>query len=591
MKRVCRRASVAAAVLVWLGALVYLLVLSRRRQPEFGGGPGAGRVSVGYGARPGAGQTKQMSDSEWDDLLDGFDERGYLSARRWHPGDDPYTRYAFNQRESERVPSNRALADTRHHRCSSLRYDAKLPPTSIIITFHNEARSTLLRTVRSVLNRTPVHLIHEIILVDDFSDDGSDCQLLTKLPKVKCLHNNKREGLIRSRVFGADAASAKVLAFLDSHCEVNKDWLPPLLHRIQQDPTRVVSPVIDIINMDTFAYVAASADLRGGFDWSLHFKWEGLSPEERDRRTDPTLPIKTPIIAGGLFVIDSSWFKHLGKYDTAMDIWGGENFGESFSHTRTNQTKISFRVWQCGGSLEIIPCSRVGHVFRKKHPYVFPEGSANTYIKNTRRTAEVWMDDFRLFYYSARPAARGKSYGDIGGRLELRRKLKCKPFKWYLEHVYPQLKVPDDSDWQYGPIRQRHNCLESRRVDGQETPVLMLAPCVERDGGRARNQEWIYTAGQQIRQQRDADAADDPDAHKCVSVTATFPASQILLLPCHADDAKQRWQKSGTHLEHVASRFCLDSAMALDGLDSSRMLVIGPCEPGASTQRWDVPFS
>ncbi|XP_023808714.1 polypeptide N-acetylgalactosaminyltransferase 14 isoform X1 [Oryzias latipes] len=554
--RAWRRLAALAAVLVWLGALFYLLELSRRKLPEPGGAGG------------GEAADSQISDAEWEELLEGFDERSYLNARRWRQGDDPYTLYAFNQRESERIPSNRALRDTRHYRCTALQYDSDLPSTSIIITFHNEARSTLLRTIRSVLNRTPVHLIHEIILVDDYSDDEKDGQLLTKLPKVKCLRNKKREGLIRSRVRGADAARARVLTFLDSHCEVNKDWLPPLLQRVKQDRTRVVSPIIDIINMDTFAYVAASADLRGGFDWSLHFKWEQLSPEQRSRRTDPTQPIKTPIIAGGIFVIDRSWFNHLGKYDAAMDIWGGENF------------EISFRVWQCGGSLEILPCSRVGHVFRKKHPYVFPEGNANTYIKNTRRTAEVWMDEFRLFYYSARPAARGKSFGDVRGRVELRQKLKCKSFRWYLDNVYPELKVPDDSDSRSGIIRQRQNCLESHHVEGEDTPVLTLTPCAGKGGVPADSQVWVYTHRQQIRQQQ-----------HCLSLSTTFPASQVLMLPCSPEDGKQRWQKSGTHLEHVVSRFCLDSEMALDGMESSRMLVISPCELSAYTQRWEVPFS
>ena len=51
---------------------------------------------------------------------------------------------------------------------------------------------------------------------------------------VKVVRAKKREGLIRTRILGAKAATGQVLIFLDSHCEANMNWLPPLLGEFKQ---------------------------------------------------------------------------------------------------------------------------------------------------------------------------------------------------------------------------------------------------------------------------------------------------------------------------------------------------------------------
>lgn len=58
-------------------------------------------------------------------------------------------------------------------RCRDRTYPQDLPRASVVICFFNEAFSALLRTVHSVLDRTPPVLLHEIILVDDYSELGN----------------------------------------------------------------------------------------------------------------------------------------------------------------------------------------------------------------------------------------------------------------------------------------------------------------------------------------------------------------------------------------------------------------------------------
>ncbi|XP_010078108.1 PREDICTED: polypeptide N-acetylgalactosaminyltransferase 5 [Pterocles gutturalis] len=358
------------------------------------------------------------------------DDKQEEAKSRWKEGN-------FNVYLSDLIPVDRAIVDTRPAGCSEQRVHNDLPTTSIIMCFVDEVWSTLLRSVHSVLGRSPPRLIEELILVDDCSTkeylkEKLD-EYMLRFPKVKILHLKERHGLIRARLAGAEVAAGAVLTFLDSHVECNVGWLEPLLERVRLRRTKVACPVIEVISDKDMSYMTVDNFQRGIFTWPMNFGWRQIPQEViKKNKIKETDIIRCPVMAGGLFAIDKTYFFELGTYDPGLDVWGGENM------------EISFKVWMCGGEIEIVPCSRVGHIFRNDNPYSFPKDRVRTVERNLARVAEVWLDEYKdLFYgHAYHLVLKNLDVGNLTQQIQLRKKLQCKSFRWYLENVYPELEAP-----------------------------------------------------------------------------------------------------------------------------------------------------
>uniref|UniRef100_A0A8C1DY62 UDP-N-acetyl-alpha-D-galactosamine:polypeptide N-acetylgalactosaminyltransferase 18a n=2 Tax=Cyprinus carpio TaxID=7962 RepID=A0A8C1DY62_CYPCA len=378
--------------------------------------------------------------------------------------------YGYNGYLSDRLSLDRAIPDLRPDGCRNISYPSSLPQVSIIFIFVNEALSVILRSVHSAIHRTPSHLLKEIILVDDNSNNAELSENLQRFVDetnqqqpdfIKVVRHNKQEGLIRSRVSGWRAATAPVVALFDAHVEFSVGWAEPILHRIKEDRTRVISPSFDNIKYDTFEIEEYPLSAQG-FDWELWCRYLN-PPKSWWTQKNQTAPIRSPALIG-CFVVDREYFEEIGLLDEGMEVYGGEN------------VELGIRVWLCGGSVEVMPCSRIAHIERAHKPYT--EDLATHVRRNALRVAEVWMDEFKSHVYMAWNVPQqdsGIDIGDIRERKALRERLHCKPFNWFLKNIYSEMRTYTETI-AYGVLRNslRPDLCVDQGPDSDNIPILYI---------------------------------------------------------------------------------------------------------------------
>ncbi|XP_007954941.1 polypeptide N-acetylgalactosaminyltransferase 18 [Orycteropus afer afer] len=357
--------------------------------------------------------------------------------------------YGYNAYLSDRLPLDRPLPDLRPSGCRNLSFPDSLPEVSIVFIFVNEALSVLLRSIHSAIERTPSHLLKEIILVDDNSSN-----------------------------------------------ETRYSWSPALI---------------------------------------------------------------------GCFIVDRQYFQEIGLLDEGMEVYGGEN------------VELGIRVWQCGGSVEVLPCSRIAHIERAHKPYT--EDLTAHVRRNALRVAEVWMDEFKSHVYMAWNIPQedsGIDIGDITARKALRKQLQCKTFRWYLVSVYPEMRMYSDII-AYGVLQNSLKtdlCLD-QGPDTENVPIMYICHGMT-------PQNVYYTSSQQIHVGILSPTVDDDDNRCLVDVN-----SRPRLIECSYAKAKRmklHWQFSqGGPIQNRKSKRCLELQENSD-MEFGFQLVLQKC----SGQHWSI---
>ncbi|XP_017100537.2 putative inactive polypeptide N-acetylgalactosaminyltransferase 12 [Drosophila bipectinata] len=515
--------------------------------------------------------------SQWDGLMGSISQKdlGKNGTASWPsiPPDEivaysrGWQRYQYNAWLAERIPLSRSLPDFRDKRCLYYTHEQnwdEMRPASLVVIFRNEQLMVVLRTLHSLVARTPRHLYHELILVDDHSDASFWSEELSLFffdsyirrylyTNARIFHLQEPVGLIRARVFAAREAKTNTLVFVDAQVEVTEGWLTPLLGSITENILALAIPVLDRIDEQTMEY-RRSREKRAIFDWSLSRREVPLTKAQSQSLPKP---YEVALMRSPVFAITSLWFQDLSDFDTNLQGFGGA------------ELELSFKVWRSGGRVVQVPCSRVGHLEPRDQDYLRRFGDLNilgeSKSRNLKRIIELWIDNpiLKDLVYRYQPHLKNKSEGDLSESQNSYKEHDCQSFMSFVDDVMPallQITPRNRTDRGSGSIRPfvlDKSCLTVNRKFR-----LSLEPC----RANSIHQNWTLTYLNDLRVR----------AVICLEVLQNLTLG---LNFCHNLGGRQDW-----HYDE-ASNYLVSSSKCLE-LSDNRGIIMTPCRKNNTRQKW-----
>lgn len=253
-----------------------------------------------------------------------------------------------------------------------------------------------------------------------------------------------------------------------------------------------------------------------------------------------------------------------------LDIWGAEQY------------ELSFKIWQCGGRMMDAPCSRVGHVYRGPMDEKPNPRKKDFVTRNHKRVAEVWMDEYKEYVYERNAQYRATDAGDLSEQIAIRERLKCKPFKWFMENVafdlmkkYPPVDPPDFANGAIQNVGIPDRCIDA--LSQREGGRVGVYSCASNKQRPHDNQYWALSYRKDLRVKH---------TERCMDISASGKDAPVIFYGCHSGGGNQyfRYYPDTRLIKHGHNNRCLE--LTADG----RQLVSNTCDEDSSRMQWIFGF-